>query len=425
MSSSEWEFFTFSDFVIINPSVKLDSSKEYSFVEMKDLNENYRYVSPSITRKLTGGARFQEKDTLFARITPCLENGKICQVTNLQNGVGFGSTEFLVFRGKAGISDSDFVYYLSRSAEVRKFAELNMLGTSGRQRVTWEAFVNLQLTLPPLPTQHSIVEILSALDDKIELNRQTNNTLEAIAQAIFKEWFVDFNYPGATGEMVDSELGPIPKEWRVGKLNEMLSVQIGGDWGQESPFADAIQAISLRGTDIDSLKSTGNAPKAPIRWIKKSSLEKRSLANTDVLIGASGLGPIGKSIYCDEHIHELFDFPITYSNFCKRLTARSPSKAVYGEIILENLYKSGEMRQFFAGTSIPNLDITSLLDHKIIIPSKDILEEYYELISKCKFHHLFNNESKLLSQVRDSLLPNLLNGVVHLFTLEERCLGML
>lgn len=221
MSSSEWDTYAFPDFVLINPSVQLNRSSKYSFVEMKDLNQNYRYVSPSAEKKLTGGARFQEKDTLFARITPCLENGKICQATNLRNGVGFGSTEFLVFRGKTGISDSDFVYYLSRSTEVRKFAEQNMLGTSGRQRVTREAFDNLLLELPPLPTQHRIVEILSALDDKIELSRQTNATLEAIAQAIFKEWFVDFNYPGTTGELADSVLGPIPKGWSVKPLDEI------------------------------------------------------------------------------------------------------------------------------------------------------------------------------------------------------------
>ena len=77
---------------------------------------------------------------------------------------------------------------------------------------------------PHLPTQTRIAAILSALDDKIELNRQTNATLEAIAQAIFKEWFVDFRFPGATGEMQDSELGPIPKEWRVGRLEDICEL---------------------------------------------------------------------------------------------------------------------------------------------------------------------------------------------------------
>ena len=82
----------------------------------------------------------------------------------------------------------------------------------------------MEITLPPLPIQRRIITILSALDEKIELNRQTNATLEAITQAIFKEWFVDFNFPGATGKMQDSDLGPIPREWRTGKVQEICEI---------------------------------------------------------------------------------------------------------------------------------------------------------------------------------------------------------
>ena len=81
----------------------------------------------------------------------------------------------------------------------------------------------IEFPIPPLSIQNRIAEILSSLDDKIELNRQTNSTLEAIAQAIFKEWFVDFNYPGATGEMIESELGLIPKGWSVKPLDEIAT----------------------------------------------------------------------------------------------------------------------------------------------------------------------------------------------------------
>ncbi|MFM7022251.1 MAG: hypothetical protein ACKOXB_04680 [Flavobacteriales bacterium] len=98
---SEWKEYKFSDFVQISPTVSLRGNEEYSFVEMKDLQDGNKFCFPSNKRKPSSGARFQEGDTLFARITPCLENGKICQVKGLEHGVGFGSTEFLVFRGKA------------------------------------------------------------------------------------------------------------------------------------------------------------------------------------------------------------------------------------------------------------------------------------------------------------------------------------
>jgi len=187
---TEWKEYKFSDFVEINPSVKIPKGIPVSFVEMKDLDSSVRYCESSQKKELTGGSRFINGDTLFARITPCMENGKICQVRNLENGFGFGSTEFHILRGKDGVSDSDFVYYLSRWDEVRDHAEHNMEGSSGRQRVPKQAFDNLYLSLPPLPTQRRIAAILSCLDDKIDLLHRENATLEQMAETLFRQWFV-------------------------------------------------------------------------------------------------------------------------------------------------------------------------------------------------------------------------------------------
>ena len=144
----------------------MKSGFEHSFVEMKDLSDSQKFVLPSQLKETKGGARVQNFDTLFARITPCLQNGKICQVKGLNNSLGFGSTEFLVFRGKEEISNTDLVYYLSRYDVVRKFAEQNMIGTSGRQRVSKDAFENIELLLPSLPTQTAIAKILSTKKSK-------------------------------------------------------------------------------------------------------------------------------------------------------------------------------------------------------------------------------------------------------------------
>jgi len=187
---SEWKEYKFSDFVEINPSVKIPKGIPVSFVEMKDLDSSVRYCESSQKKELAGGSRFIDGDTLFARITPCMENGKICQVRNLENGIGFGSTEFHILRGKEGASDSDFVYYLSRWDEVRDHAEHNMEGSSGRQRVPKQAFDNLYLCLPPLNTQRRIAAILSSLDDKIDLLHRENATLERMAETLFRQWFV-------------------------------------------------------------------------------------------------------------------------------------------------------------------------------------------------------------------------------------------
>ena len=158
---SNWKTYKLGDFAEINPKISLKQENEYSFVEMKDLDATFKYVSPSINKELKGGSKFQNGDTLFARITPCLENGKICQVKNLENNVGFGSTEFLVFRGRENISDSDFVYYLSRSEFVKNNAIQLMTGSSGRQRVEKYSLEELEIVVPEnIETQKEIAQIL-------------------------------------------------------------------------------------------------------------------------------------------------------------------------------------------------------------------------------------------------------------------------
>lgn len=255
----------------------------------------------------------------------------------------------------------------------------------------------------------AIAKILSDLDDKIELNHQTNKTLESIAQAIFKQWFVDFEFPGyEKTKIVDG----LPEGWYKGCLADILEISIGGDWGNDNEAEGMVQAISLRGTDLESLKSGGYAPEAPVRWIRKDKLGKRIIRDSDILIGGSGLGPIGKTIYCSRYLNGLYAFPVTYSNFCKRLTAKTPGFAVYAERILENMYLSGEMDQFYTGTSIPNLDVNSLIKFPVIIPTAGIVSKFYEIVAH-KFMKLFNKENTLLSQIRDSLLPRLMSGKIR------------
>jgi type I restriction enzyme S subunit len=307
--------------------------------------------------------------------------------------------------------DPDFVYYalLNISDELRNVGH----HSTAVPILNKTDFSNFEITAPDTVTQHRIAAILSALDEKIELNHQTNATLETIAQAIFKEWFVDFNFPGATSEMVESKLGMIPRGWRVGSFRDILNNEIGGDWGEDNSFEGSVPAISLRGTDLEKLKSFGYAPEAPLRWVKGSSLEKRKLTSKDILIAGSGLGPIGRSIYYASILQDIYAYPIIYSNFCKKLRAETPAYAIYAERLLELIYINGEMRQFFTGTSIPNLDIQSLLAYKIIIPQADILEEYYKRIGKAKFGFLFNPENIYLTQIRDGLLPKLMSGEIE------------
>ena len=417
-----WKESIFSDFVTINPKVNLKKGFEYSFVEMKDLSEGNKFVSPSQKRELNGGSRFENQDTLFARITPCLENGKICQVKELENGVGFGSTEFLVFRGKDGISDTEFVYYLSLSDLVRSFAEQNMIGTSGRQRVSWQAFESLALSLPPLPTQTAIAEILASLDDKIELNNKINADLENLAQTLFKQWFVDFEFPNeqgepyksSGGEMIDSELGMIPKGWEVKPIGDLFDFVVGGDWGkdeQDDEHTDMNYVI--RGTDIPTLKN-GSKDSIPYRALKPSKLTNRQLQINDIIIEISGGSkgqPTGRTILITKEILERLDYKAIPASFCRLIRPKSDFAEIMG-IYLTKIYNDGKTWEYQnQSTGISNFQFKFFESSELLALPVDlrIIDEFNSLISG--FYNLITtNENQELTNLRDTLLPKLISG---------------
>ena len=192
-TAGDWQELPFSQAVIVNPRVHLKRGEIYSFVDMNAIIAGRRSAYASEQRRFNGGgSRFAAGDTLMARITPCLENGKIARFAGRPGEVAHGSTEFIVIRGRDGVSDTSYAYYLTKWDGVSGYAISQMTGTSGRQRVPPEALDHLTVPLPPLPEQRAIAHILGTLDDKIELNRRMSQTLEAMARALFKSWFVDF-----------------------------------------------------------------------------------------------------------------------------------------------------------------------------------------------------------------------------------------
>ena len=154
-----------SDLVDFNTRRPLEKGTLAPFIEMADLPEGGREVAQIGRREFTGGgSKFSNGDILFARITPCLENGKTAKVSGLpENSVGHGSTEFIVMAAKDKGHDADFVYYLARLPEFRAFAKSRMEGTSGRQRVSWQALAGFDFPDIDEKTRKSIGEVLSSL----------------------------------------------------------------------------------------------------------------------------------------------------------------------------------------------------------------------------------------------------------------------
>lgn len=173
----EWFEKRMDEIADFNPRESIQKGTIAKKIAMDKLQPFCRDVPGYEMEAFSGGTKFRNGDTIMARITPCLENGKTAKVDVLdEDEVGFGSTEYIVFRAKEG-NDPDFMYYLVTSPVVREPAIKSMVGSSGRQRVQTEVVQGLKVTAPDLKGQQAIAGILKTLDDKIAVNRRVNENL--------------------------------------------------------------------------------------------------------------------------------------------------------------------------------------------------------------------------------------------------------
>ena len=461
---NNWTPVSFSDAVNLNPTVKLTKGEEYPFVDMKSVDPAWREVSFSELRAFkSGGAKFLPKDTLMARITPCLENGKIVRyLPTGMKGEAFGSTEFIVIRGKDGVTDNDFAYYLTMWPEFREFAISQMTGSSGRQRVPVDSLAGFSFNLPPLTEQKAIAHILGSLDDKIELNRRMNETLEAIAQALFKSWFVDFdpvidNALSAGNDIPEElsakaevrrmkaeennssfiphnssfhhlfpsefehteEMGWIPKGWKVETFGYFLADTIGGDWGKEKPDEKHTERVLIiRGTDMPDLRS-GSMGSVPIRWVEKKKLTKRKLEDGDIVIEVSGGSPkqpTGRSLYMTQNIIDRLGGVSEPASFCRLFRPKSQEYGLIASQHLTYIYSQGKMWEYQnQSTGISNFQTTSFLEReRIVMPDVNEILIFFLDVVRPLIDKSSDNQSIGLSNLRDTLLPQLLSGEMRI-----------
>ncbi|MCK4068957.1 restriction endonuclease subunit S [Streptococcus suis] len=177
---NNWKKMKLGDFIEFNPTERLSKGTLAKKIAMEKIEPFTRDIPEFELLEYKGGTKFRNGDTLMARITPSLENGKTAKVSLLdEDEVGFGSTEFIVARAQKGISDENFIYYFMMSPNVRDVAIKSMVGTSGRQRVQLDVVKNHEVLRPPLSEQIQIGKILSVIDDKIENNKKINHHLAA------------------------------------------------------------------------------------------------------------------------------------------------------------------------------------------------------------------------------------------------------
>ena len=393
----EWTKKKLSDIADFNPRETIKKGTIAKKIPMDVLRPFYRDIPYYTEEKFSGGTKFRNGDTIMARITPCLENGKTAQVSILNDGeVGFGSTEYIVFRAKEGIADKDYLYYLVCSPEVREPAIKSMVGSSGRQRVQIDVVKNLEIDVPPLADQEKIGQFLKTFDDKIALNNRINKNLIQQSQALYSTWFEQF-LPFD---------GTMPSDWRIGTLGDIATIKTNSFNPQKNPGV-MLEHYSIPAYDeqhFPLFESSDNV---------KSN--KYILTDNSVLV--SKLNPDTKRIWrpmC------LTDQAVCSTEFIVFEANNSAYRDFLFSIIDSQIFSDWMCAHTTGSTnSRQRTTPSTTLEFKVNVAPDDVIDEFcasvthmYDLISQ----NLLENQR--LASLRDSLLPKLMSGEIDVSNIE-------
>ena len=311
-------------------------------------------------------------------IISIMDNHKACIAQNL-----------IALRTKKEISNI-FIYYFLKSPIVKK--QLINLDIGGVQpSIKVPHLLNLSISLPEKDIQHKIASILSSLDDKIEVNRKINENLEQQAQALFKSWFVDFE-PFKNGEFVESELGMIPKGWRVGSIYDYIDVVYGAPY-KSSLFNDKKEGLPL--IRIRDLKT--NAPQFYTPEI---------LPNTEFVKAGDIVAGMDAEFIPYVWLGEK---GVLNQRCCK---FRGKNEAISNYYILFLIKPELEYVQSYkTGTTVSHLGKSDIDRFRFVTPPLDVVKSFSDLVD-VMLKELVNraNESRRLAELRDTLLPKLMSG---------------
>jgi len=362
----KWKETTLDEIAFINPPENLKNGIKAKKVTMDMLIPFTKIIPTYSIEEYEGGMKFRNGDTLIARITPCLENGKTAYVDILDDGeIGFGSTEFIVLREKEDRSDKHFLYYFSMSPNFRDVAILSMTGSSGRQRVQTEVVRNHLFLFPPLPEQRAIASVLGSLDDKIDLLNRENQTLEQMAEAIFRQWFIE----------------EADEEWEEKTLGTLFEISSGKGLKKEQLNENGIYSV-LGANGI--IGRTDN------------------FLYDEKLIYTGRVGTLGSIFIVENEKVWLSDNTLVIK----------PHKYFYSVYFI---LKYSKLEEYNVGSTQPLIRQSDIKGIGFVLPSELIMKKF-EMTAEVLFSKIRANNSQIhtLEKLRDTLLPKLMSGEIRM-----------
>lgn len=411
MSYSEWR------------SVKLS---DISFITMGQSPKSEFYNShgdgvPFMQGRTTFGYKYHGIDTWCTKPTRMADKNSILMSVRAPVGdVNIATQDLCIGRGLAALNmkngNNEFLYYLllhekqnliSRETGT-VFGSINKAGLE-----------NLEITIPDDNEQKAIANILSSLDEKIELNNQMNETLEEMAQALFKRWFVDFEFPNeegqpyksSGGEMVESELGMIPKGWKVKKIQDVsVSANTGADAIRRAPIVEHDTGIKC--VRVGDFTNKRNYDAWGFCKITEEDYKKFQLKENDILITRTA--SIGLIKFVLEDINAVFNNGIIRLRVFDEI-------AMYVNATLNSVDFTNHINKITGETSTrPNMKVNYVLNYKFVVPNEKINNHFINIYSKIlrKIDYI-SKENQQLALIRDTLLPKLMSGEIRVSDFES------
>lgn len=410
----EWNVGPLSDILYVNPkasATNLSDPSEVSFLPMENVSESGRIIQ-KIRKRLgevkVGYTSFKEEDVLFAKITPCMQNGKGALARGLINGVGFGSTEFHVLRAK-DTGHPVYIYHQTLSKNFRLASERFFSGSAGQQRVSKDVFYQYIIPIPPFSEQRRIASVLSSLDEAIEKTEALTAKHRQVKAGLMQDLLTKgIDEQGrirseATHAFKDTAIGRVPVEWEIAKVGYEFEIKLGKMLDMEKnsgvfkPYIGNI-AVQWNRIDIDNL---------PMMAMSSTDLIRFRLLKGDLLVCEGG--EVGRAA--------IWDAPIEECYYQKALHRLRPLHNFDSRLMIEFLrywLENGMLAKYISQSSIAHLTREKLMEVPLPVPSRDeqrriatIFTAADDLIEQEETHR-----AKLLS-MKNGLMADLLTGRVR------------
>jgi len=359
----KWERVRLGDVAQINPPIekKICSHDFVSIIPMDAISTDGKIVYTDqmpLQSVKNGLTAFQEKDILFAKITPCMENGKCAIASGLVNNVGYGSTEFHVLR-PASLVDTSWLFHLVHSPDFRRVAKQHMTGSAGQKRVPAAFLKNYQISLPPLPGQQKIADILDRASALIEKRKAQIDKLDLLVKARFVEMF---------GDPVTNTHG-----WARGTIRDIVTEV---KYGTSKPANAGGQYPYLR---MNNITYDGQLDTTDLKYINvpDNEVEKCIVKKGDVLFNRTNSKElVGKT--CVFNLPE----PMIIAGYIIRVRLNNRAISEYLSAMLNSDYGKQVLRAMCKSIiGQANINAQELQDIKMLIPPIDLQNRFAAFVA--------------------------------------------